>query len=72
MRATPDGPTRPAFPNTTDEQSGSLSRTAPNGRAMRLHSVYTPEGAFQYLLLGLLASLLGAVGFLLVYTNAAL
>lgn len=39
---------------------------------MQLHSLYTPDGAFQFLLLALALTLAGAVVFLLVYTSASL
>lgn len=39
---------------------------------MRLRSIYTPAGAFQYLLLALLATLVAAAGYLLAFTGASL
>mgnify|MGYP000327280980 CR=1 FL=1 len=39
---------------------------------MRVHSIYTPAGTYQALLVALLLTLLGAVGFLLVFTSASL
>lgn len=38
---------------------------------MRLHSLYSPDGAFQFLLLALALTLVGAVVYLLVYTSAS-
>lgn len=37
---------------------------------MQLHSLFGPDGAFQFLLLALALTLVGAVVYLLVYTNA--
>lgn len=37
---------------------------------MRLHSLYTPDGAFQLLLVALLVTLLGALAYLLLFTTA--
>lgn len=39
---------------------------------MRLYSLYTPDGAFQYLLVALALTLLGAIAYLLVFTSAGL
>lgn len=39
---------------------------------MRVHSVYTPDGAFQYLIAALFLTLAGAVTYLVVFTSAGL
>lgn len=39
---------------------------------MHLYSPYTPDGAFQYLLLALGLTFVAAVAYLLVFTNASL
>jgi hypothetical protein len=39
---------------------------------MPLPSIYTPEGAFEYVMLVLALTLVAAVGYLLVFTGASL
>lgn len=39
---------------------------------MEMHSIYSPDGAFQFLLLALFLTLAGAVAYLLLFTSAGL
>lgn len=55
----------------TSRRTQALGATAPNHRPMTPESIYTPEGSFGYLMVILAVLLVVAVGFLLVFTDAA-